>query len=781
MEMYLKKLHARKCAESGAMHQTMWHVETDYFALTIFLIMLFKERTQKKNETDLQSRAFYLVLIFSIVNVVIDIFSSLAMNAPAPWLEYETAMTIYVASMPMLAVVWTCYAYVIIHKSDQTHIRRGLAAIIIPYILYVILALTNPFTELFFHLTKDLDYARGVLFMPVGVGTIMFYSMVGILQVLIHRKKILPPSNVGLLMAFFITTALFIWIQLAHPGWLVVNASYAAVYVWCDITVEDQRRQELYRQINKSNEALKSALDRAEAATQAKSEFLSNMSHDIRTPMNAVMGFTALLAKEPDNGVKVREYTRKISAASNHLLGLINDILDISKIESGKVSMRQSVFSLGELLDSVNVVVRPMATAKQQHFDVELGEMSHELFVGDKVRINQILINLLSNAVKYTPVGGHIRFSVADKGVSSSAFERIEFQVTDDGYGISEEFQKVIFDPFTRAENGNVHREVGSGLGLAITKNVVDLMGGTIDLKSALGKGSTFTVELPLRIPSEELDEDFWQKHNITRVLLADDDKNVCSAVYDLMRDSGVAFDTAYSGEAAVERVRQEYEAGREYSAIILDWQMPGINGLEAARQIRKIIPIDTPLLLLSSYDWSAIETQALEIDVDGFLAKPFTAVNLKEKLIEVEHFKNAVGRDEVKIELKGLRFLVVEDNQLNAEILTEILSAEGATSELAENGQIAVEKFTAAPPRTYDAILMDIMMPVLNGYDATRLIRASNHPEAHTIPIIAMTANAFVKDVHDALDAGMNAHIAKPLNLETLKRTLGSCLQKTH
>ena len=781
MEVYLKKLHARIRAESGAIPSIMWHVETDYFALTIFLIMLFKERTQKKNETDIQARAFYVVLILSIVNVVIDIFSSLAMNAPAPWLEYETAMTIYVASMPMLAVVWTCYAYVIIHKNDRTNIRRGLAAIVVPYLLYVILALTNPFTELFFHLTRNLDYERGVLFMPVGVGMIMLYSAAGFLLVLINRKKVVPPSNVGLLMAFFVTTALFIWIQLANPGWLIINASYAAVYVWCDITVEDQRRQELYRQINKSNEALKAALDRAEAATQAKSEFLSNMSHDIRTPMNAVMGFTALLAKEPDNGVKVREYTRKISAASNHLLGLINDILDISKIESGKVSMRQSVFSLGKLMDSVNVVVRPMAGAKRQSFDVQLGEMSHELFVGDKVRINQILINLLSNAVKYTPVGGHIRFSVRDKGVSSSAFERIEFQVADDGYGISEEFQKVIFDPFTRAENGNVHREVGSGLGLAITKNVVDLMGGSIDLQSALGKGSTFTVELPLRIPSEELDEDFWQKHNISRVLLVDDDKNVCSAVCDLMQDSGVVFDTAYSGEAAIERVRAEYEAGREYSAIILDWQMPGINGLEAAREIRKIIPIDTPLLLLSSYDWSAIETQALEIDVDGFLAKPFTAVNLKEKLIEVEHFKNAVGRDEVKIELKGLRFLVVEDNQLNAEILTEILSAEGATSELAENGQIAVEKFTTAPPRTYDAILMDIMMPVLNGYDATRLIRASDHPEAHTIPIIAMTANAFVKDVHDALDAGMNAHIAKPLNLETLKSTLGSCLGKTN
>ena len=525
------------------------------------------------------------------------------------------------------------------------------------------------------------------------------------------------------------------------------------------------------------NSQLREALQIAKDANEAKSTFLSNMSHDIRTPMNAVIGFSTLLAREPGNEVKVREYSRKIGAASNHLLGLINDILDISKIESGKMSIRQSVFSIDEMMESINVVIRPMAAAKKQTFQVSMGKMSHELFVGDKVRINQVLINLLSNAIKYTPDGGDIRFEITDMGSTSSSVEKLKFVVADNGYGITEDFKKVIFDPFTRAENSTTNKEVGTGLGLAITKNIVNLMGGTIDLESELGKGTTFTVELPMQLPHEETDEHFWENHNISRILVVDDDKNICDGIKENMAGSGVEFDAAYSGETAVELVRKEYAAGKEYNTIILDWQMPGMNGLDAAREIRKIIPIDTPVLFLTSYDWTEIETEALEIDVDGFLAKPFTTMNLKEKLIEVEHFKNSVAKEDISLDLKGMHFLVAEDNELNAEIITELLKAEGASCDVSENGQLVVERFTSAPEHTYNAILMDVMMPVMNGYEATKAIRSSKHPEALTIPIVAMTANAFVKDVQDALDSGMNAHIAKPINMETLKNTLGSCI----
>ena len=527
------------------------------------------------------------------------------------------------------------------------------------------------------------------------------------------------------------------------------------------------------------NVQLQEALQIAQDANEAKTNFLSNMSHDIRTPMNAVIGFSTLLSREPDNAVKVREYTRKIGAASNHLLGLINDILDISKIESGKLTLRESVFSLDELLESVNVVVRPLAGEKKQQLMVNMGKMSHELFVGDKTRLNQVLINLLSNAIKYTPAGGQIRFSIEDLGPSSSNVERIRFVVEDTGYGITDEFKKIIFEPFTRSEGSTTNKETGTGLGLAITKNIVDLMGGSIDLESVIGKGSTFTVELPMRLPHEEADEHFWENHGMTRILLVDDDKSVCDGVKANMAGSGVTLDAVYSGEAAVEKVKKEYAAGREYSAIILDWQMPGMNGLDVAKIIRKIIPIDTPVLFLTSYDWTEIETEALEIDVDGFLAKPFTAMNLKEKLIEVEHFKNAVSREDVSLNLKGLHFLLAEDNELNAEIVVELLKSEGASCDVAENGRLVVDRFLESAPKTYDAILMDVMMPVMNGYEATKAIRASKHPEALTIPIVAMTANAFVKDVQDALDAGMNAHVAKPINMETLKNTLGSCIRR--
>lgn len=565
-----------------------------------------------------------------------------------------------------------------------------------------------------------------------------------------------------------------------HPVQTALIIILAAVLVTTIIVVLMSRsaKQKAAMQ-EEHNQQLKEALQIAQDANAAKTTFLSNMSHDIRTPMNAVIGFALLLNREPDDPVKVREYSRKISAASNHLLGLINDILDISKIESGKIALNQTVFSINEMVEPINVVVRPQAGAKKQDLQIKVGKMQHELYVGDKVRINQILINLLGNAVKYTPLNGHISLEITDLGPSSSAAENIQFVVSDDGYGISEEFQKIIFDPFTRAENTTTNREAGTGLGLAITKNIIDLMGGTVTLDSKVGEGSTFTVELPLRIPHEEQDDSFWEKHGVSRVLVADDDKDVIEGIRKMMDGSGVQIESAPDGKEALAMVKKEYDAGREYNAIILDWQMPVMNGMDAAKAIREIIPIDTPVLFLTSYDWTSIETQALEIEIDGFLSKPFTKINLMEKLIDVERFKNSVSKSDVKIELDGLHFLAAEDNALNAEILEEILKHEGATCDIAENGQIAVDMFTNAPTGTYDAILMDVMMPVLNGYDATRLIRQSKHPEAMTIPIIAMTANAFVRDVQDALDAGMNAHLAKPMNLDALKNTLGSCLKQ--
>ena len=369
--------------------------------------MFIKESPERARERDRQGNAFFIVLLLSIVNVIIDIVSSLAMNQSTEWWMYEYAMTLYVASMPLLAAVWVCYEYVLIHRdAPQRVILRGIVAITLPYIIYALLAVTNPHTEWFFHLTSDMQYSRGALFIPIGVGFIMFYSAVGLLQALGHWKRIVPRSNAVLLILFFATTAAFIWIQLANPGWLVINASYALVYVWCDFTVEEQRRSELYGEIDRKNAELKVIAEKAESAAQAKSEFLSRMSHDIRTPMNAIIGLTRL-AEEEEDAKKVHSYLHSIETSSNFLLGLINDILDMSKIENGELTLKEDVYHVEEFVEGINTIIRPLMEEKHIDFTMTI-HTETPCIRTDRLRFNQISFNLLSNAAKFTPEGGSI-------------------------------------------------------------------------------------------------------------------------------------------------------------------------------------------------------------------------------------------------------------------------------------------------------------------------------------------------------------------------------------
>lgn len=369
--------------------------------------MFIKESPERARKRDRQGNAFFIVLLLSIVNVIIDIVSSLAMNQSTEWWMYEYAMTLYVASMPLLAAVWVCYEYVLIHRdAPQRVILRGIVAITLPYIIYALLAVTNPHTEWFFHLTSDMQYSRGALFMPIGVGFIMFYSAVGLLQALGYWKRIVPRSNAVLLILFFATTAAFIWIQLANLGWLVINASYALVYVWCDFTVEEQRRSELYGEIDRKNAELKVIAEKAESAAQAKSEFLSRMSHDIRAPMNAIIGLTRL-AEEEEDAKKVHSYLHSIETSSNFLLGLINDILDMSKIENGELTLKEDVYHVEEFVEGINTIIRPLMEEKNIRFTMAMN--CHESCIRtDRLRFNQIFFNLLSNAAKFTPEGGSI-------------------------------------------------------------------------------------------------------------------------------------------------------------------------------------------------------------------------------------------------------------------------------------------------------------------------------------------------------------------------------------
>lgn len=519
-------------------------------------------------------------------------------------------------------------------------------------------------------------------------------------------------------------------------------------------------------------ENLESALDIAKSANEAKSNFLSNMSHDIRTPMNAIIGFSTLLAKDAEKPDKVREYVRKISFSGQHLLSLINDILDMSKIESGKTTLNIEPFNLSEMLEELYAMTAAQAKAKMQTFEVHAKGHLPDVVLGDKLRINQIILNLLSNAMKYTPEKGNIELGVELLDPNIHKHVHLRITVQDNGFGMSEDFVKHIFEPFAREVTASTEKIQGTGLGMSITKNIVDLMGGTIAVESELGKGSKFTVELELAAAAADDDDEFWTRNNVTRVLVVDDEEDICLNVVDLMDGTGVDVHYATSGKQSIEMVKSALADNEEYNIILLDWKMPEMNGIETARAIRKIVGDEVPIMVLTSYNFDEIEEEARDAGIDLFLPKPFF----------VSNFRNAIGklrggdtRDlknaPEKISLEGLHVLAAEDNEINAEILVELLEVEGVTCDIASNGQIVLEQFENSKPGQYDFIFMDVQMPIMNGYESTRAIRACSHPDAKTIPIIAMTANAFDDDVKKAIDSGMNAHLAKPIDMDKLKK----------
>ncbi|MCI8927097.1 MAG: response regulator [Lachnospiraceae bacterium] len=557
--------------------------------------------------------------------------------------------------------------------------------------------------------------------------------------------------------------------------YIVVIVMLTAFFLCCLLYYFNQRQQSRIRKEQEAereiyNRQLAEALQAAQAASNSKTTFLSNMSHDIRTPMNAVLGFTMLLERDAQDPDKVREYTKKIMASGQHLLSLINDILDVSKIESGKVVLSVEEFTLNDLVSSVDAIIRPMAKAREQKFFVTVTGVRHEYLLGDETRINQILINLLSNAVKYTPAGGNIWFRIIGRGQRSSQFEHIRIEVEDDGYGMTPEYLERIFDAFTRAENSTTNKVQGTGLGMAITKNIVELMGGTIDVSSEVDKGSIFRVDLEFRIPEGQADRQFWKESGIFRMLALGGGQSG-ESIQALMEDMDVAVDLVQStGEAL--RLLQSSDIGAEgYQLVLLDCDLPDIDAVEAAGRIRALLP-EAPILFLKEYE-EGEEDRASEIEKAGMMFKPFFVSVLKEKVRKIQDAGKADEDAEKAQEdsLKGMNFLAAEDNEINAEILREILSMENASCEIVENGKLAVERFAACRAGEFDAILMDVQMPVMNGYEATRAIRALEREDAGEIPIIAMTANAFAEDEKEALRAGMDVHLAKPVNVELLKQ----------
>lgn len=524
-------------------------------------------------------------------------------------------------------------------------------------------------------------------------------------------------------------------------------------------------------------QALEAARKEAVRANKAKSEFLSNMSHDIRTPMNGIVGMTAIAISNIDDIARVKDCLKKISLSSKHLLGLINDVLDMSKIENGKLTLNMGQISLSDVMDNIVNIVQPQIKAKRQHFDIFVQKMETEEVYCDNVRLNQILINLLSNAIKFTPVEGKINVYLSqEESPLGNNYVQCHFRVVDTGIGMSEEFREKIFETFSREDNMRVQKTEGTGLGMAITKCIVDAMKGTIEVKSRQGEGSEFHVILDLEkalVPESDMMLPPWN------MLVVDNNEDLCVSTVAALKEIGVTAEWVLDGQTAVEMVEKRHKEHDDYHFVLLDWKMPGMDGVETTREIRRRVGDGIPILIISAYDWSDIEEEAREAGAHGFISKPLFKSNL---YLGLSRF--ADGADEKvespekkEIDLSGKSILLAEDNDLNWEIANEILSSIGFKMERAENGQICVDKFKSSAPGTYDAILMDIRMPVLDGYGAARAIRALERPDA-SLPIIAMTADAFSEDIQRCLDSGMNAHIAKPIDVNKLVEYLQKFLQ---
>ena len=554
------------------------------------------------------------------------------------------------------------------------------------------------------------------------------------------------------------------FIPLEWDGTKLVKALLASM------DVSQEKKAEI-----ESHKALKDAYRAAENASRAKTEFLSNMSHDIRTPMNAIVGLTAIAGANIESQDRVVECLGKITKSSRHLLGLINEVLDMARIESGRMSLAEEDFSLPELVDNLLTLTKPAIDEHKHQLEVHVEHIEHEAVCGDSLRIQQVFVNLMSNAVKYTPDGGNITLTIKEKPNGFSELGCYEFSIEDNGIGMTPEFQKIMFEPFSRADDHRTTKVQGTGLGMAIARNIVNLMNGDIQVESAPNKGTKITVTVYLKLQENEKEQE--KELLDLPVLVVDDDKTCCESTVATLQEIGIAGEWVLTGKEAVERCYARHETNSDYFAVILDWKMPEMDGIETARRIRECVGQDVTIIILTSFEFSEIEEEARAAGVDAFMAKPLFRSRLTATLRQFTSGKKEKDarnylEDFAKTDYTGKRLLLVEDNDLNREIATEILGMTGVTVETAENGKIAVEKVAAAPENWYRLVLMDIQMPVMNGYEATAAIRSLPGSRGK-VPIIAMTANAFAEDVQLAKNTGMNEHIAKPLDLNKLNDVL--------
>lgn len=528
--------------------------------------------------------------------------------------------------------------------------------------------------------------------------------------------------------------------------------------------------KELQNQLERQSEQLTFALAMAEEANRAKSDFLSQMSHDIRTPMNAIIGMTSIAEMHMDDTPKVRDCLKKISLSSQHLLGLINDVLDMSKIERGNIALRLENMSLPSVLENVVSIMQPIFKDRKQHFSIRLLHVQHEDYICDPLRLRQIFINVLSNASKFTPEDGTITFEIEELASDKPGYARLQFLCTDTGIGIQPEFLPHIFDAFSRERDSRVDKTEGSGLGMAITKKLTELMNGSIQAESRLGEGTTFRIELPIEITSPPTGR---MNCLDMKILVVDNDEISCEYLVQTLEELGADASWTVSGSDAAEKVLQAHLSGSDFDMVLLDWKMPEMDGMETARAIRRKVGSKIPILIASAYDWGDIEDEAIQAGINGFIQKPLFKSTLYNG---IQHYILDVqihdGEKEM-CSLEGKCILLAEDNSLNREIAAELLSCMGVSVETAEDGGVAVERFCQSDEGYYDMILMDIQMPNVNGYDAARQIRSMSRKDAKIVPIIALTAEAFAENVEMAIQAGMNSHLSKPFDVNSLNKEI--------
>lgn len=554
---------------------------------------------------------------------------------------------------------------------------------------------------------------------------------------------------------------------------------------------QNKELEKLNKQLRENNASLEEARHLAEQsfyvaeeANKAKSTFLSNMSHDIRTPMNAIIGFTTLSLANVTNTEKVKDYLGKILSSGNHLLSLINDILDMSRIESGKIKLDETEANLSEMLHDIKTIINGQIHAKQMELFMDVLDVTDEDVICDKTRINQVLLNLLSNAIKFTPSGGTVSVRVTQLQNAPEGKGLYEIRVKDTGIGMSPEFAAHVFEPFERERSSTVSKIQGTGLGMAISKNIIDMMGGKIEVHSEQDKGTEFVITLELKLQSERRSVEKIKELDGLKALVVDDDFNTCDSVTKMLVQVGMRSEWTLSGKEAVLRARQSIEMNDAFHAYIIDWRLPDMNGIEVTRQIRALGD-NTPIIILTAYDWSDIEVEARAAGVTGFCSKPMFMSDLRESLLNAlghqrAEEENVLPVSEETQSFKGKRLLLVEDNELNREIAFEILNEYGFIVDAAENGKEAVDKVAASKPGYYDLVLMDIQMPIMNGYEATRGIRALENAALSAIPIVAMTANAFDEDRRAAAECGMDGFISKPINMTEVIEALHSALNRT-